>query len=234
VIAGVDGCKGGWIVAVAAGWPCSDRPSLYFRASFAEVLDVTASCAVVVVDIPIGLPADGACRACDRAAQARLGRDRAKVFDAPPRSLLCAEVAGFKAGYLRRFGRRSSAQRAALVPRIHEVDRCMSRALQDRVMEFHPELAWAERCPGVTASKHSAAGLLQRMRALRSLVPGLEDLDRSRDADATRAGRLDDVLDALIGLPVAADIVGRRTPCRRLPASEPDIDAQSLRMEIWY
>src|ERR1700693_1440596 len=99
MIASVDGCKGGWVVAVADGWPCKTPPRLMFSASFAAIVSDTRTCHAVVVDMPIGLPSglptDNEHRECDKLAREHLGllgRDR--VFFAPPRPTLTAKSPG--------------------------------------------------------------------------------------------------------------------------------------------
>ena len=56
MIAGVDGCRGGWLVAKSECWPFRTPLTLNVCKSFAEVLDATQDCESVVVDMPIGLP----------------------------------------------------------------------------------------------------------------------------------------------------------------------------------
>ena len=96
-------------------------------------------------------------------------------------------------------------------------------------MEFHPELVWMRFGGRVLASKHTLPGLRERAALLRGSVP---DLDATPPDDIVRYARRDDVLDALVGLAVSADIAAGRG--RRLPQGEPPLDAHGLRMEIWY
>lgn len=84
-VAGVDGCPYGWVVAVldpgGLRWHVED--------SAHRVLEVTAGCGAVAVDIPMDLP-DAGRRACDLQAKVRLGAARSSVFPAPLRSMLAA------------------------------------------------------------------------------------------------------------------------------------------------
>src|SRR5207248_11510271 len=77
-LAGVDGCRAGWVVAADSG--------AFVAASFAEILAERFD--LVLIDIPIGLP-DGP-RACDLGARVLLGPRRSSVFPAPSRRLLRA------------------------------------------------------------------------------------------------------------------------------------------------
>jgi predicted RNase H-like nuclease len=54
-------------------------------------------------------------------------------------------------------------------------------------------------------------------------------MDNLRDAVA-----VDDVLDCIVGLPVAYSIAGDPTHKRRLPENNPPRDKRGLRMEIWF
>jgi len=73
MIASVDGCKGGWLVAKSQSWPFDQSLQFEVHHDFNSVLENTDSCAVVVVDMPIGLPEDSEPRACDVAARQTLG-----------------------------------------------------------------------------------------------------------------------------------------------------------------
>src|SRR6266700_814257 len=81
-VAGVDGCRAGWLVVHGGrAAVCTD---------FAEVLTALPDDAVVAVDMPIGLvdEHEPGGRAVDRAARARLGAKRSSVFSPPPRCAL--------------------------------------------------------------------------------------------------------------------------------------------------
>src|SRR5438128_651238 len=88
-IAGVDGCRSGWIVVRAQA---SERGLTLLAASvvssFREVIDATVDCATIAVDMPIGLT-DDAPRICDGLARRELGRPgSSSVFPAPVRATL--------------------------------------------------------------------------------------------------------------------------------------------------
>jgi predicted RNase H-like nuclease len=119
-----------------------------------------------------------------------------------------------------------------IVPKLREVDAVMTPGLQKRVMEFHPELVW-KRLPGrVLAPKHGARGAVQRLAVLAQHgAPWLLRVDMDNLPDAVA---LDDVLDCIVGLPVAYSIAGDPTYKCRLPGSDPPKDERGLRMEIWF
>ncbi len=49
MFAGVDACKGGWIVAKSASWPCREVPALAVCSDFRTMLALTADCRRVAV-----------------------------------------------------------------------------------------------------------------------------------------------------------------------------------------
>lgn len=215
--AGVDGCPGGWAVALRD----ASGPRLLLAPAFDAVLDLGAD--VVALDLPVGLPEAGA-RAADDLARARLGPRRASVFPAPPRRLLA--VSRFRAGL------GASAQAFALVPKIREVDARMTPALQRRVHEAHPELAFARLHGGpLPHAKRTPEGVALRRRLVARALPGaLRALDRFLAATRRADVREDDALDALALLTTAERI--RAGVAERLPARPPR-DTRGLRMEIW-
>jgi predicted RNase H-like nuclease len=187
-IAGVDGVPGGWVVArVAAGgvtWSVVD--------SAAAVLAGTAGCAAVGVDIPLGLPAGAAPRACDVACASRLGRARSSVFPAPPREVLAAPGYDAACAVARRLtGRAISLQTFHIGPKIRDWDAVAT--LPERVVEVHPEVSLRTLAPDVDfAPKKTARGAGQRIAALSRWVDAAAAL-----GDLPAGARLDDVLDAL-------------------------------------
>lgn len=175
IVAGVDGCRGGWTVALAN---LDELVDLRVVPTFAEVLALRA--AAVAVDMPIGLPDVGP-RACDVEARRRLGPRRSSVFPAPVRRMLdagtCEEAKAI--GGLPR-------QTYHLLAKIREVDALMTPRQQRTIVEAHPELCFArllgEPC---RAPKRTPQG-----RAERQIVASIA-IDRPPPGAAW-----DDVLDA--------------------------------------
>src|SRR5687768_4415737 len=87
-IAGVDGCRGGWI----AVWACESTVRAFIAPSVAALFGRLGPNALVAMDIPIGLTDIGP-RSCDVAARKFLKAPRASsVFPAPIRPVLRAET----------------------------------------------------------------------------------------------------------------------------------------------
>jgi predicted RNase H-like nuclease len=88
-----------------------------------------------------------------------------------------------------------SAQAHGIVGKIREVDAVLDRALQERVIETHPELCFRAMAKKTTlASKKSARGMAQRVTALHAwLKRDVVDLL----LDVPEKVAVDDALDAL-------------------------------------
>jgi predicted RNase H-like nuclease len=212
-VAGVDGCRAGWVVV-------HDGRAVV-HTEFARVLRALPDDAVVAIDMPIGLAdrhVPGG-RDVDRAARVQLGPKRASVFSSPPRCVLGAR----SLADVRRRGGRLTLQALHLLPRIEDVDRVMTTELQCRVFEVHPELSFAAMNDGqpVLEPKRSVVGG-QLRRALLAHV-GVAVPPRPRGA------ALDDLLDAC-ALSWSARRITDGT-ARRIPDA-PACDERGLRMEL--
>ena len=166
-LAGVDGCRAGWVAA-------SDRGARLYP-TFAEI--VAQRFELVLIDVPIGLLRAGP-RPCDLQARSLLGARRSSVFPAPGRRLLRA----------RRYGRQCSIQLWNILHKIREVDEAMTPRLQRRVREAHPEVSFAllNGAP-LRFAKKSADGEAERRRLLRPIFG---------EIPAVPGAARDDVLDA--------------------------------------
>lgn len=214
-VAGVDGCRGGWIVVTESGaFVCAD---------FAAVLDALDPNTVLAIDIPIGL-LDGYVaggRDADRAARGLLGRRGSSVFSAPARAAFGAKTLTDA----RARGCPMTLQALNIMSRVEQVDRLMTPALQTRVFEVHPELCF-------TAMNGQGRPLeSKRRRAGR-------DARRTLLADAgvavpsvPRGAAEDDLLDAAAAGWGAGRIVMRTG--KRVPV-DPPLDRRGLRMEICW
>lgn len=102
-IAGVDGCRGGWIAALRAiGGEGSTRIVIVER--FAELLAVEPALQAIAVDMPIGLPdrIAGPGRVAEQAARAGLGARQSSLFAIPARAAV--EAMDYRTAYAARHG----------------------------------------------------------------------------------------------------------------------------------
>jgi len=195
-VAGVDGCRRGWVVAVATVEPFAVE-SVTVVASIGTVV-ADPSLSTVAIDMPVGLLDEGA-RDCDRACRALLGARRSSVFPTPARSVL--DATDFDDALRRQrsaTGTGLSLQSWYLVPKIAELDaalRGLTRRRGDRVAETHPELAFATLAGApMRHPKRTTAGRRERLGVLHAHV----DRRWTRPAGVPRGAAGDDVLDALV------------------------------------
>jgi predicted RNase H-like nuclease len=228
---GIDGCRAGWIAAMASG--PDEPPRFHLFRTFTEVVAaLRGRGAIACVDVPIGLCDTG--RRCDAEARALLGPARAcSVFTPPSRSAVAgATAAEIRALNLRATGRSLSAQTLGIVPKIREVDAAVTPALQARVREVHPELVFASLAPGgrgLASSKRTKQGRRDRLALLPPALARAAPARGSRPFSASLVA-LDDYLDALAALVTAGRLA--RGEMRRVPAHGVDRDARGLAMEI--
>jgi predicted RNase H-like nuclease len=191
-VAGVDGCPRGWVAAVVRGRSVEWR---VFGLSFRALLDGLADCAMVAVDVPIGLPDTGA-RKCDVTAREFLGPARSSVFLTPPRAVLVAPDHAAASAVARGIdGKGISRQAWNIGARVLDATDTVEAdpALAGRVVEAHPEVSFALMTGAALPSKHTAAGLVARIAALGEQVDDVLAVL----AAAPRPARADDALDAL-------------------------------------
>ena len=222
---GVDGCRGGWLAAIAT----AGRVTLRKRPTFRELADSHPQ-ATIVVDVPIGLferPRPGG-RECDQLARQLLGERRSSVFSPPARRYLSAqrfeEVSGM------------SIQSFSIRDKIKELDDFITPPLQNRILEGHPEVSFTTLVGRpMRSGKKSQAGNLERRLAM-ATSPGdpFSQFHTNPRGSLQREGitkvEVDDLLDACIMLWTALRIVAGQGV--RIP-NVPPVDQRGLRMEMW-
>jgi predicted RNase H-like nuclease len=225
-VLGVDGCPGGWIGAVVT-WRGQVAAAVEWvlLPGAAAVVELAATVEATGIDIPIGLP-DAAPRACDMQARAALGPRRSSVFPAPVRAVLAAADYPDACERSRAASGKALSQQAwRIVGKVRDVDDAMTPALQARIVEVHPELAFARMTGAVLASKRTQPGEDARVAALASWLPEAAATLRA----APRPARHDDAADALACAWSAARWA--RGDAVVVP-ERAERDARGLRMEI--
>jgi predicted RNase H-like nuclease len=225
-VAGIDGCRGGWLVAMLPAGAPGHGADVRVHPDLSEVAEALRSGRLVAaaIDIPIGLPAEGS-RVCDREARRLLGPRRSSVFPAPVRAVLGTSSYAEACAVSRAVsGKALSKQLYNIVGKIRAVDRLESPRLQHRLFEACPELSFALMADGrpMRHPKRSAEGRTERVRLLEQ-EPGLGPVDSAPPAGAGP----DDVLDALALAWTARRYVDGS--CLRLGGQ---LDETGLRMEV--
>ena len=187
-VAGVDGCRGGWVVVTVplGGGAAAGVEVTHGLVNLARDLR-SGRLAAAAIDIPIGLPASGS-RPADRAARRQLGARRNSVFPAPVRAVLgartypeaCAISRGICAKGL-------SKQLFNILDKIREVDDLQSPLLQRHLVEMCPELSFTVLTGSpMRHPKRTPEGRAERLRALGTAFAPAEVC---RHADAPPPGR---------------------------------------------
>ena len=229
---GVDGCRGGWVVAASDGL-LSDLSFTVVDDLAPVIARVEDASALIAIDIPIGLRDDGP-RACDLAARRWLGRPRASsVFPAPCRAALAATTYRRACGLSRRaLGVALTIECFNILPKIRHVDSMITPGRQAFVREVHPELVFAILSPrgrGLVEPKRTVAGERLRLRLLRRVAPRFDPGAVRARLGLSRVAR-DDVIDAVACLVAAQRIALGQAVV--LPDDIVEHDARGLRMEI--
>lgn len=247
-IAGVDGCKAGWIAVIRndAG------TNAQVFASFAEVLAAMPDDAVVAVDMPIGLPdfTTRGGRGPEALVRPLLGQRQSSVFSIPSRAAVHAETAAFsdiEAWHAAH--RRSSAvamqtsepprgvsiQAFGIFSKIREIDALMIARpeLRERVIESHPEVAFwrlnggqAMGLPKKIKGSVNPAGMEERKTLLARNGHERSFLDQA----PPRGAAADDFLDACAMMLIAER--HRHGETRSFP-SPPGRDSHGIPVAIW-
>jgi len=237
LVAGVDGCPGGWLTVFRETE--GGVPSLELFRSFSDLLAAADRAAVIAVDMPIGFPerAERGGRQCEREVRSVLGARQSSVFATPARAALAG--ADYRDACRINLAqsdppRAISKQCYNLFAKIREIDALITPALQARVKECHPEFAfWALNGrrplaePKKLKSRPYAPGLDERKRLLKSA--GYDETFLAGHPYKVRDVGADDLLDAAV-LALTAERIHLGTAERR-PA-DPPRDARGLLMEI--
>jgi predicted RNase H-like nuclease len=177
-VAGVDGWRGNWVVALVG-----DRVEWAVAGSAAAVVNLTADCAAVAVDVPIGLADGSGGRLCDTLAKKFLPVPaKSSVFPAPLRRTLDADSHAKAVEIAHAAGLPGmSIQAWNLVPGIRDWDAVLTGLpeLNDRIVECHPEVSFRALAPERHfARKVTGLGVAHRLAAL---APWVDAVGALRD-----------------------------------------------------
>lgn len=246
-VAGVDGCKGGWVAVIieSGGRMTTERIE-----RIADLIDRQSAPEIIAIDMPIGLPeriGPGG-RAPERLVRSKLGGRQSSVFAIPSRATVYASVdpnipederyrhACSVARANSQPPKAISRQAFHIFPKIIELDRLLRERpdLRDRLHECHPEVSfWAMNDeapldrPKKAKNAPHAPGLALRRQLL--LAQGFDEAVLSAaHARALKVGE-DDLIDAC-----AAAWTARRIAQGRVIGFPPvaERDATGLRIQI--
>ncbi|MBL8589453.1 MAG: DUF429 domain-containing protein [Methylobacteriaceae bacterium] len=235
-IAGIDGCRAGWIVAIRP----PDAPAATRLEVVADLADILGrpGLVCVAIDMPIGLPerVGRGGRGPEQALRPLLGARQSSVFAIPARAAVYAD--DYRAACAAALAasdppKKVSKQAFFLFPKIRALDALLraDAALATRVFEAHPEAAFRMmagaplRHPKKVRGAPSAPGLDERVGLLAATGLPRALLDAPPPPGAGR----DDALDALACAWTAERILAG-TALRHGPGAR---DAHGLPVAIW-
>lgn len=225
LIAGVEPCPGGWLVAGARLQGINAHPTEpEVFPTFADILDYRPAFDVIAIHCHLSFPEEDTPggRTCDRLARKLLGFPRAGAVTSPP-----------SRHYLRTGDLDARARKgldpisASRLRRYAEVAEEMQPYRQRQVFEVHPELSFYQLNDDqpMQHSKHTEEGVAERRRLVESRIPGI---DAVLEASLPRV-ELRHLLDAAADMTTARRIAARAV--ERLP-EDPEWDEQGVRMEL--
>lgn len=230
---GVDGCRAGWF---AIGLEATGNWQVDIFSDAYSLWEHHGQASVILIDIPIGLKAEGrAERRGDPQVRKLLGPRRSSVFPAPCREAIYASSYQEACDVNQRLtGKRLSVENWNIIPKIREMDCLLSddKSARGRIREIHPELCfWGLAGRPMQHAKKRSEGLLERTQLLQSIYPQTADivahaLSTYRRKDLAR----DDILDALAA--AVTGLMGEKN-LASIP-QEPEFDERGLRMEMVY
>lgn len=248
-VAGVDGCKGGWIAVFRL--PGAGVEARVF-ARIADLVDLLPADAAIAVDMPIGLPerTGHGGRGPEALVRRFLGPRQSSVFSIPSRAAVYAveeeftsverwyeahRLASAAARATSEPPRAVSIQAFGIFSRIRELDGLLRARpdLQARIVESHPEAAFwrlaggqAMATPKKVKGQVNPAGMEERRALLASCGHDRAFLDRP----PPRGAAADDFLDAAAMMLVAERFL--RGEAISFP-DPPGRDAHGLPIAIW-
>ena len=232
-VVGVDGCRAGWLAVKLS------RPGAWESRIFPEMASLWSAyrqAALILVDIPIGLPEAANDRACDKAARKILGPRRSSVFPVPCRAAVFAPDYDAAIRINEQVtGKRIFRATWNLIPRMRQVDEILQTDHKARkvIREAHPEVMfWGlNRGRPLSFSKKAAAGESERLEILERVYPSAKALFlEMKKTLPGRSAAPDDLMDALAAA-VTGLLGGRKL--KTLPET-PERDAYGLPMEMVY
>ena len=195
MIAGVDGCRAGWMTVFR------DETGYGFQLfrEFRYLLELTGL-ERVLIDIPVGLGSLSFPRGVDNLLRKALPGRGSTVFNVPCRAAVYeCDFQKARELNLSEQGKSLSVQSLNICGKIREVDRCLPLAGPPYLYECHPELGFRTLNAGkvVMSRKSTAEGFRERLDLIRRIDPDLAALfPRMRESLKKTEAKDDDLLDA--------------------------------------
>lgn len=199
-VAGIDGCRDGWCIALLSTSECIIRTVR----SLHEIIELIRHAGITLIDIPLGLTDQNFSRTIETSMRTVLPREKkSSVFTPPCREALSAtnyEEAAQNNWLVT--GKKISLQSYYIMPKIREADELLNQHphLRDKMYESHPEICFQylnDNNP-LSQSKKTKAGIDERLTILEQYRHGIhETYDYFRRTFTRSEAQSDDLVDAL-------------------------------------
>lgn len=225
---GVDGCKGGWIVASI------DHGTLKIekKTSMEEIVTDYTGFDSFLIDMVIGLPSSSEQIRPDAYARQIIKERTSTIFPVPCRQAVYAEsVAEAYEENVRVLGKKFTPLTVGIIPKMRELDTFLQEheEYKNVILESHPEVCFARLNGKTVLSKKSEyEGLTERVQILQKYLPQLNANDLIQMAKQYRCN-VDDIVDAIC-LSVTANLAEQGL-CEVIP-EEPMLDDTGLKMQM--
>lgn len=226
-VIGVDGCKGGWLVALLK----DSGLDLYKFSSINELVDELPF-DICLIDMIIGLQSKATEVRPETEARKELKNRASTMFPSPSRQAVYGSTKEERlTANLKALGKKFTSQTNAIIPKIRELDEYMQKApeMRDKILESHPEVCFA-RLNGVVlqSSKHTQDGIKDRASILQRYLPEVSYEWVQEHAKIMKCAA-DDIVDAVC----LAIVAGMQTQgeTETIP-KEPMLDATGILMRL--
>lgn len=228
VYLGIDGCKGGWIIAVyETGKLCVEK-----YVSVEDIFEKYPKFENAFIDMVIGLPSSAADIRPDEDAKKILKGRKSTIFSVPSRQALYEETEkNQKEANIAALGKSLSSQTLCIIPKMRELDQFLDKHKNyaNVIQESHPEVCFA-RLNGtvVMTKKKEYEGLVQRVAILKKYLSELT-VEYVKEKARTLKCKADDIVDAIV-LVVTANLNSQGL-CETIPENVME-DAKGLKMQM--
>jgi 8-oxo-dGTP diphosphatase len=231
IIAGVDGCKSGWIMVKYV----KDVFSYGIYDTMQELFSENYDLQRVLVDIPVGLASANLKRSIEQDLRRELKYRHSTVFNPPCREALYTEnYSAARKVNMEVEGKSLSIQSLAIKDKIRETDEFLQKSSGFAVIESHPELCFKYLNEGrvLMSKKSTHAGLEDRLRILRNYLNIVDELfERIVNNTQRKSAAKDDIVDAIC-LCVVNKLSGKGN--MKFIRDKNRVDAEGIEMKIGY
>lgn len=225
---GIDGCRGGWIIAVYE----VGNLRIEKYTSMEEILEKYPKFEDALIDMVIGLPSNTTDIRPEAAARKILKGREYTVFSVPSRQALYEETEKKqKEANIAALGKSLSSQTLGIIPKMRELDQFLDkhRNYANAIQESHPEVCFSRLNGAVVMTKKKEyEGLAQRVAILEKYLPELTVANVKEKAKILKCNA-DDIVDAIV-LVIAANFNSQGL-CETIPENVME-DAKGLKMQM--